>query len=106
MIFMELIFDAAPEARDEVISLARRTTAATHREEGCMLYRFSTDIERPNRFILHELWECEEALTAHLRTEAVKNFWEELPEGGRIVASAAWEGPLVSYTPPDPEQLQ
>ena len=97
MIFIELIFDAAPEARDEVISLARRTTAPTRREEGCMLYRFTTDIELPNRFILNELWESEEALTSHLRTEAVKNFWEELPEGGGIVSSAAWEGPLVSY---------
>jgi quinol monooxygenase YgiN len=102
MIFIELIFDAAPEVRDEVVSLARRTAAATHQEEGCILYRFTNDIDLPNRFILNELWESEDALITHFRGEACKTFWEELPKGGDIVSSASWKGPLVSYTPPNP----
>jgi quinol monooxygenase YgiN len=65
MILIELIFDAAPEVREDVLALARRTMAATQTEPGCMLYRFTTDIDRPCRFVLTDLWESEEALTAH-----------------------------------------
>ena len=46
MILIELIFDAPPDAHDNVAELARRTTAATHRENGCILYRFAIDLER------------------------------------------------------------
>src|SRR6266568_9640014 len=48
MILIELIFDAPPEAHDNVAELARRTTAATHRENGCILYRFTTDLDHPS----------------------------------------------------------
>ena len=104
MILIELIFDAAPEDRDAVTSLARRTTDATREEEGCILYRFTTDIDLPNRFILNELWDSEDALVTHFRGDACKTFWDELPKGGGIVSSASWQGPLVSYTPPNPMQ--
>jgi quinol monooxygenase YgiN len=102
MIFIELVFDAAPNAREDVASLARRTTAATRQEKGCVLYRFTTDLDLPDRFILTELWESEEHLTAHFAGAAFRNFWAQLPEGGNFVSSTAWEGPLDSYTPPSP----
>ena len=102
MILIELIFDAPPDAHDKVAELARRTTAATHPENGCILYRFTTDLDRPNRFILTELWESEEHLKAHFAGEAFKSFWAELPQGGSLVRSTAWEGPLAAYVPPRP----
>ncbi len=104
MILIELIFDAPPDAHDNVAELARRTTAATHRENGCILYRFTTDLDHPNRFILIELWESEEHLTAHFAGQAFKNFWAELPPGGNLISSTAWEGPLTAYVPPSPAQ--
>ena len=104
MILIELIFDAPPDAHDNVAELARRTTAATHRENGCILYRFTTDLDRQNRFILTELWESEEHLKAHFAGEAFKTFWAELPGGGSFVSSTAWEGPLARYVPPTPAQ--
>ena len=102
MILIELVFDAAPEERENVAGLARRTAAATHREKGCILYRFTTDIDHPARFVLIELWESEEHLRAHFAGEAFKNFWAELPAGGSFVSSTAWEGPLTAYVPPGP----
>ena len=104
MILIELIFDAAPGERQNVTELARRTTVATHQEPGCILYRFTTDLDRPDRFVLTELWESEEHLKAHFAREAFKNFWADLPEGGSFVSSSSWEGPLVSYSPPRPAQ--
>jgi quinol monooxygenase YgiN len=75
---------------------------ATHREKGCILYRFTTDIDHPARFVLSELGESEEHLKAHVAGEAFTNFWAELPAGGSFVSSAAWEGPLTAYVPPGP----
>lgn len=104
MILIEVIFDASPDERESVVELAGRTTAATQQEKGCILYRFTTDLDNPNRFILTELWESEEYLKAHFAGEAFKTFWADLPGGGNFVSSTAWEGPLVSYIPPNPAQ--
>lgn len=101
MILIELIFDAAPGVREDVLAPARRTMAATQTEPGCILYRFTTDLDRPCRFILTELWEREEALTAHFAGTAFKAFWAELPSGGRFVSHTAWQGPLVADVPPN-----
>jgi quinol monooxygenase YgiN len=100
MILIELIFDAAPDVQEEVAALARRTMAETHAEKGCILYRFTIDLDLPQRFILTELWESEEDLKAHFAGKAFKTFWAELPSGGSFVSSTAWQGPLVSYVPP------
>lgn len=102
MIFIELVFDVAADVRDEVVALARRTTAATHSEKGWVIYRFSTDVEHPNRFVLTELWESEEDLKVHFAGGAFKRFFAELPTaGGAFVSSRAWKGSLAAYTPPD-----
>ena len=102
MIMIELVFDVSPDRRDEVLTLAGRTTQATHREEGWIIYRFSTDVESPNRFVLTELWEDEDALKRHFAGQAFKRFFAELPAGGSFVSSRAWEGPLTDYNPPAP----
>ena len=104
MIMIELVFDASPDEQENVAELARRTTAATRREKGCILYRFTTGLDQPNRFLLTELWENEEHLKAHFGGGAFKSFWAELPGGGNFVSSNAWEGPLVPYVPPSPAQ--
>jgi quinol monooxygenase YgiN len=102
VILIELVFDAPPGAYDTVAELARQTTAATCQESGCVLYRFTTDLDHPDRFILTELWESEEHLKAHFAGEAFRSFWARLPQGGSLVRNTAWEGPLATYTPPSP----
>ena len=102
MILIELVIDASPDAREELADLARRTTSATHQERGCILYRFSTDVASPDRLVLTELWEDEEALKDHFAGQAFKSFFAELPSQVSLVSSKAWEGPLASYSPPDP----
>jgi quinol monooxygenase YgiN len=102
VILIELIFDAPPGYQDNVAELARRTTAATQQEQGCILYRFTTDLDHPNRFILTELWGSEDHLKAHFAGGAFKNFWAELPGGSSLISSTAWQGPLIPYVPPSP----
>lgn len=102
MIFIELVIDASPDAHDELADLARRTAAATRDESGCVLYRFAVDVEQPGRFVLTELWEDEASLKAHFGREAFQGFFAGLPSGISFVSSRAWEGPLASYSPPNP----
>jgi quinol monooxygenase YgiN len=104
MIFIELVFDATVDTRQDVADLAGRTAAATQREEGCILYRFSTDLDLPDRFVLTELWENEDRLKAHFQGAPFKSFWDELPAGGSFVSSTAWEGPLSPYIPGNPTE--
>jgi quinol monooxygenase YgiN len=47
VILIELILDAPPGYQDDVAELARRTMAATQQEQGCILYRFTTGLDRP-----------------------------------------------------------
>jgi len=96
------VLEASDDAREELAELARRTTAATHQENGCVLYRFSTDVELPSRFVLTELWDDEEDLKAHFAGQAFKSFFADLPSGVRFVSNKASEGPLTPYSPPDP----
>ncbi len=102
MILIEFVFDTAPEQHESAAALARRTMAATRQEEGCIFYRFSTDLDIPHRFILTELWESEDALKAHFQGDAFQAFWAGLPPGGSFVSTTAWQGPLTPYVPPTP----
>ena len=101
MIVIEVVFEASSNTRNDFIGLMRRTMTASQRENGCVLYRFTADLEFPNRFILTELWENEEGLKAHFAGEAFKNFFAKLPGKGGIAGYTAWQGPLVSYAPPN-----
>ena len=74
MILIQLIFDAAPDEREDVAELARRTTTATEREHDCVLYRFTSGLDLPNRFVLTELWESEDDLKAHFAVRRSRRF--------------------------------
>jgi quinol monooxygenase YgiN len=99
-IFIEVVFEASTGRRDDFIQLARRTMSASRREAGCVLYRFTADLEHPDRFLLTELWSDEESLKAHFDGKAFKRFFAELTGRGRVVSNIAWQGPLDPYVPP------
>lgn len=104
MLLMELIFDVTPNTREEVATLARQTMAETQKEKGCILYRFTIDLDLPHRFSLTELWESEEDLYAHFAGKAFQTFWDELPSGVSTVSITGWQGPLDAYVPPGSAQ--
>lgn len=101
MIIIEAILEAAAGARDQFVTLLRRTMTASQREKGCVAYRFTADLDLPDRFILNEIWENEADLKAHFAGEAFRNFFAELPGKGSSVSFKAWQGSLVSYVPPN-----
>lgn len=64
----------APEHRDAALAAIATGVAATRAEPGNVDYRFSPDLDDPDRFNLIERWEDEEAMNAHLATPHLAAF--------------------------------
>lgn len=65
-----------PEQRDAALDAIRTCVAATRAETGNIDYRYSADIDDPNRFNLVEQWESEDAVTAHMGSAHLAAFLE------------------------------
>ena len=64
----------SPARREEAFALMRRMQDASRQEEGCLAYAYFESIDAPNTFHLYEEWVSEEALTAHFRTDHLREF--------------------------------
>ncbi len=64
----------------------RDLIAATLQEQGCVEYAFGFDVTEPGLIRIFEIWESDEALAAHARSEHVAAW-------GRL-ARPAIDGPL------------
>src|SRR3954447_26582303 len=67
-------FDIHPEDTQEAAELMRLMMNATIKEQGCHHYAYSRDLSTPNRFQLSELWEDNDALAAHFRTDHMATY--------------------------------
>jgi quinol monooxygenase YgiN len=69
-----------PERRSEAVAAALAMAEATRRENGCISYRFSSDLADPNTILIFEEWESEDALGRHFQTEHMRVFRATLPQ--------------------------
>ncbi|SRR5713101_2654484 len=69
-----------PEHCEEAKKLALWMAEETHKEAGCITYRFSSDLADPNTLMIFEEWESEEALGRHFKTEHMKRFQQQAPK--------------------------
>lgn len=74
-----------PATRDKAIEVITAGVAATQAEEGNIDYRFSPDLQDPDRFNIIELWENEDAMNAHLAAPEFATFMEAI---GPCIAGA------------------
>jgi quinol monooxygenase YgiN len=65
---------------ERAIEVALTMSKATKAEAGCIDYTFYSDLENPNRFFIFEVWEHQEALDHHFKTEHMRVFNQNLPE--------------------------
>jgi quinol monooxygenase YgiN len=82
----------APDRRAEAVQIALKMVEATHKEEGCLAYTFYSPLDDPNTFFVYEEWATEEALSAHIQSEHMKEFQQRLP------ATLAGEVDVKKYT--------
>lgn len=59
----------------------------THKEEGCISYTFSRAIEEPDLMRIAEIWESQEALTAHSNSAHMASFNKAM--GGAKILGAS-----------------
>lgn len=59
---------------DKVADAARIMVAETAKEEGCLTYAFSRDINDPDLIRITERWETAEALAAHGKSAHMAAF--------------------------------
>lgn len=65
---------------DELRALFAPFAEASAREPGCLEYTLMEDEARPGRFLTHERWESEDAMKAHLATDAIRALGAKLPD--------------------------
>jgi quinol monooxygenase YgiN len=68
------------ERREEAVRAALTMAKATQAEPGCLAYRFSADLADPDRILVFEEWESEEALERHFQTEHMRVFRARVAE--------------------------
>ena len=72
-----------PDQRDQAIAAATALVKATRAEEGYAEYTFSTDITDPNVLCFFEIWESEEAQTAHGKSAHMAGVQRHRRQGPR-----------------------
>lgn len=102
MVLIDVTLETAEATRDELVALLRSTMAGSQAEPGCLIYRFTADLDDPLRFHLVELWESEAALKQHFAGEAFGRFIATVQGCGSIVRSLSRKGPLAPFTLPRP----
>jgi quinol monooxygenase YgiN len=63
-----------PTQRDPAIEAAREMMVETRKENGCISYTFSADLDEPGRFQIFEEWEDDGALAAHFKAPHMAQF--------------------------------
>jgi quinol monooxygenase YgiN len=97
-----ILFDVTLEANEgasgRMAELLRLTMQASRAESGCMIYRFSADLDDARLFHLVELWDCEADLHAHVGGAAFRHFVAALAGCGKVVSSVARQGEFAPYS--------
>jgi quinol monooxygenase YgiN len=88
-----------PAHRDAFLAACIALQEATRKEEGCLLYAFSADLEDPGLVHIVEKWTSEEALTAHFAEPHMKAFADAMSEARRgnstvVKFQVSSEGPV------------
>lgn len=63
-----------PTKREQAEAAAREMMSETRKEQGCISYTFSADLEAAGRFRIFEEWESDEALRAHFASPHMARF--------------------------------
>jgi quinol monooxygenase YgiN len=63
-----------PAKREQAETAAREMMSETRKEQGCISYTFSADLEQAGRFRVFEEWESDEALRAHFASPHMARF--------------------------------
>lgn len=76
-----------PEDRDAAVAALQFMMAETAKEDGCVSYDFSADLNDPALFHLFEEWESAEHIQAHFVAPHMAEFGEMMGKLGPVERS-------------------
>lgn len=76
------IVEVDPDSIEEFQRAARRITAPTRLEPGCLSYDFHQNLDKPNEFITYETWGSRAAAEAHLTMPHMEAFFVDVKPFG------------------------
>ena len=82
-----------PAQQEAALDAVRTLQAHTRTEPGCHAYRFALDIDEPHLLRVHEEWEDDESMQAHLATPQFADFIERI--GDKLAGApdvTRWDG--------------
>ena len=68
MIGTVAVIAGKPGTGDQLEAALRELAAATHGEEGCILYSLQRGVAEPDTFVTVEKWRSQEDLDAHMQS--------------------------------------
>lgn len=77
---LTVILKSKEEFTEKLKGLLENLVASSRQETGCVQYDLHQDVQNPNVFIFHEVWENKEALEFHNAQEYVKSFFAIAPD--------------------------
>ena len=89
MILITGRFDVLPEKREEFLATARSLVPHEREQAGCINFDIFEDVTTPNRFLMLEEWESQEALDAHTSTEEFDRNEEAL--SALFAGESSWD---------------
>lgn len=88
----------AQQFKDVIVGMMHATAV----EDGCIMYRYTQDLESDQVFHLVELWESEEKMQAHIDAPHSARFVVQLPDLAEITSVRANEGEMRKFRVPAP----
>jgi quinol monooxygenase YgiN len=80
MIFIVVKFPIRPDKLDEWESVREAHTRGARSEEGCLFFDYSRSVDDPNEYVCVEAFRDEDAAVHHVNTQALKDFFERMPD--------------------------
>jgi quinol monooxygenase YgiN len=97
VIICNFSFQTTPEHREAFVGLLRTMMFETQKERGCILYRYTADLDDETRFHLVENWQDEELMSAHIDSPHARHFVAEMPRLAHVAGAKAYIGELAPY---------
>jgi quinol monooxygenase YgiN len=97
MIFINGTVEMSEAAQEILLPMIRDAMTETHKEEGCMVYRFTRDLISPTVIHIVELWATEAALKAHMQTPLFLTVVPMLNLHARVVSLTARRGEFEEF---------
>lgn len=76
---LTVVLKSKEEFTEKVKEHLENLAESSRKENGCLQYDLHQNIEKPNVFIFHEVWQNQEIFDKHNLQQYVKDFFEIAP---------------------------